>query len=58
MRPALRIALLASVALLAACSDATGPRPTAKAPGANVTDSTTTTSTQKCGHQQGSSTRC
>lgn len=57
MRPALRIALLVSVAALAACSDATGPRPALKAPRADVID-TTTSVTEKCNVQQGSQTRC
>lgn len=58
MRSVLRLALLASVAALAACSDATGPRPTLKAPSADVTDTTTSTPTSKCSHQQGSNTFC
>lgn len=58
MRPALRIVLLVSVAALAACSDATGPRPTMKAPRADIIDSSTLFDAAKCSHQQGSSTRC
>ena len=57
MRSALRFALIASVAALAACSDATGPRPRVKAPSADIIDSTLT-STEKCSHQQGSNTKC
>jgi hypothetical protein len=58
MRPAFRLALLVSVAALAACSDATGPRPAMKAPRADVIDSTSLTGAERCNVQQGSSTRC
>ena len=58
MRPAFRLALLVSVAALAACSDATGPRPAMKAPRADVIDSTSLDGAQRCNTQQGSSTRC